>query len=63
MKFHGYLRFLGQTKNGATAHAEIEGFSAYRVGYTQKMPSQSCTYAAVWQTIAYAATHEVFKVF
>src|SRR5713226_5338615 len=63
IKFHGHLRFLGQSKKGAAAHAKIEGFSMYRVGYTRKIPSQSCTYVAVWKTVVYAAVHEVFIVF
>ena len=60
IKFHGHLRFLGQTKKGVVAHTEIEGFSVYRVGYTWKMPSQSCTYMIVWKTVVYAAAHEIF---
>ena len=60
MKFHGQLSFLGQPKMGATAHAEIEVFSAYRAGYMRKIPSQSRTYVAVWKTVVYAAAHEVF---
>ena len=47
IKFHGQLSFLGQTKKGATAHMEIEGFSVYRDGYTWKMPLNTHTYAAV----------------
>ena len=33
VKFHGELNFLGQTKKGAAAHVENDGFSAYRDGY------------------------------
>ena len=60
VKFHGQLSFPGQTKMGAAAHVEIEGFSTYRAGYMRKTPSQSRTYAAVWQTITYAAAVNVF---
>ena len=60
IKFHGHLRFLGQTKQGTMAHAEIEGFSTYRAGYTQKIPSQLCTYMDVWKTVVYAAAHDIF---
>ena len=63
IKFHGYLGFLGQSKIGDVAHAEIEGFFVYRARYTRKMPSQSRTYAAVWKTGAYAAAHEVFTYY
>ena len=62
IKFHGQLSFLGQTKKGAAAHAEIKGFSMYKAGYTRKMPPKSRTYAAVWKIVAYAAAHEVFQV-
>ena len=55
VKFHGVFRILGQSKMYAMAHAEIEGFSMYRAGYTQKMPSKSRTYADIWKTIVYVA--------
>ena len=60
VKFHGDFGFLGQSKIGAMAHEEIDGFSVYRAGYMRKMPSQSHTYIAVWQTVAYADAHKVF---
>ena len=60
VKFHGQFSFLGQTKMGTVSHVEIEDFSAYRAGYTRKMPPQSSTYAVVWKIVAYEATHEVF---
>ena len=60
IKFHGHLRFLGQSKKGAAAHTKIEGFSTYRAGYMRKIPSQSLTYTVVWKTVAHAAVHEVF---
>ena len=63
VKFHGVFGFLGHPKIRAMAHAEIEGFSTYRAGYTRKMPSQSCTYATVWKTITYVAALKVFQVF
>ena len=47
---------------GAVAHAEIEVFSAYRAGYTQKRASKSRTYAAVLKTVAYEAVHMVFSI-
>ena len=62
VKFHGVFDFLGHSKIGTTVHVEIKGFSMHRDGYTWKMPSQSCTYAAVWQTIAYAAVLKFFQV-
>ena len=62
VKFHGVFGFLGQSKLGAAAHMEIEGFSVYRAGYTRKIPPKSCTYAAVWKTVAYEAAHKVFQV-
>ena len=58
--FHGQIRILGHYKVCAMTHAKIEGFSAYRAGYTRKTPSQLHTYAVVWKTVAYAAAHEVF---
>ena len=60
VKFHGVFDFLGHSKIGATAHAKIEGFSAYRDGYTQKMPPNPRTYVVVWKTVAYAATLKIF---
>ena len=63
VKFHGVFDFLVNSKIGATTHTEIKGFSAYRAGYTRKMPPKPRTYAAVWQTVAYAAVHKVFQVF
>ena len=62
IKFHGHLSFLGQTKKGAAAHAEIEGFSMYRDRYMRKMPPYSRTYAAVLKTVTYEATHKVFSI-
>ena len=46
----------------AVAHAEIEVFSAYRAGYTQKMASNPRTYAVVLKTVAYEAAHMVFSI-
>ena len=60
VKFHGVFDFLGHSKIGAMARAEIKGFSAYRARYTRKMPPKPCTYAAVWQTVAYAAALKIF---
>ena len=60
VKFHGVFRILGQLKMHAMGHTKIEGFSVYRAGYTQKMPSQSCTYTFVWQKVAYATVLNVF---
>ena len=60
IKLHGQLSFLGQTKKGTMAHVEIEGFSTYRAGYKWNIPQNPCTYAVVWQIVAYAAAHEVF---
>ena len=45
-----------------TAHMEIEVFSVYRDGYTQKMASNLRTYAAVLKTVVYEATHMVFSI-
>ena len=56
IKFHGQLSFLGQTKKCPMAHVEIESFFTYSVGYTQKMPPQSRTYAVVWKIVAYEFT-------
>ena len=44
---HGSFGILGQSKMRASAHAEIEYFSAYRVGYMRKKTSKSRTYAVV----------------
>ena len=41
----------------AVAHAKIKVFSAYRAGYTQKIPSNLRTYAVVLKTAAYDAAH------
>ena len=60
IKFHGQFSFLGQTKKGAAAHADLDGFSTYRAGYTQKMPPKPRTYAAVLKTIAYEAVQKIF---
>ena len=60
VKFHGVFGFLGHSKIGTMAHTEIEGFSTYRAGYTQKIPPKPCTYAAIWKTVAYAATLNIF---
>ena len=60
VKFHGVFGFLGHSKIRTTTHVEIEGFSAYSAGYTRKTPSKSCTYAAVWKTVAYAAALKDF---
>ena len=60
MKFHGQLSFLVQPKMGAMAHAKIKVFSAYRAGYTRKIPSNLCTYAVVLKTVVYEAVHKVF---
>ena len=49
VKFRHDFGFIGHSKIGAMAHAEIEGFSVYRDGYTQKVPSQSRTYVTVWK--------------
>ena len=62
IKFHGQLSFLDQTKKGATAHVEIEGFSAYRAGYMQKMPPKPRTYATVLKIVVYEAAHNVFSM-
>ena len=62
MNFNGQIRFLGQTKIGATVHVEIEGFSAYRAGYMQKMPPNPRTYAAVLKTVTYEAVHKIFSI-
>ena len=62
VKFHGVFGFLGQSKIGAIAHMEIEGFFAYRAGYTQKMPSNPGTYAAVLKKFVYEAMHKVFSI-
>ena len=61
IKFHGQLSFLGQTKKGAAAHTEIEGFSMYSAGYTQKMASNLRTYAAILKTVAYEDAHIFFQ--
>ena len=45
----------------AAAHAEIEAFFAYRVGYMWKRTSNPRTYAAVFKAIAYEAVHMVFN--
>ena len=63
VKFHGVFGFLSHSKIRTTIHVEIKGFSTYRVGYTQKMPSQSRTYASIWKIIVYAAVVNVFSVF
>ena len=60
INMHGVFRILGHSKVRAMTHMEIEGFSTYRAGYTWKIPSQSCTYAAVWKKVTYAATLNVF---
>ena len=41
--FHGQFEFLGHPKVCISAHMEIEDFSTYRAGYTQKNPSMSRT--------------------
>ena len=60
VKFHGVFDFLGHSKIGAMAHTEIKGFSMYMAGHTRQIPSQSPTYAADWQTVAYVATLKIF---
>ena len=47
---------------GVAAHAEIEGFSAYRAGYMQKMPPYSRTYVVVLKTVVYEAAHKGFSI-
>ena len=47
---------------GAMAYVEIEGFSAYRAGYTWKIPSNPHTYATVLKTVAYEGMHKVFSI-
>ena len=44
----------------AMAHADIEVFSVYRAGYTQKRDQKPRTYAAVFKTAAYDAAHKDF---
>ena len=41
-------------------YAEIKAFSVYGAGYMRKNLPNPCTYAAVLQTVAYAAAHMVF---
>ena len=62
IKFHGHLRFICQSKKGVAAHVEIEGFSAYRAGYTWKMASNPHTYVAVLRIVVYEAAHKVFSI-
>ena len=62
IKFHGQLSFLGQTKKGTVAHAEIEGFFMYRAGYTLKMPPYLRTYVTILKTVTYEAAHKVFSI-
>ena len=62
IKFHGVLGFLGQSKIGAAAHAEIEGFFVYRAGYTWKMASNPRTYVAVLKIVTYEDGHMVFSI-
>ena len=47
---------------GVVAHTEIEGFSAYRDGYMQKMPPNPRTYATVLKIVTYEAVHKVFSI-
>ena len=47
---------------GAVAHAKFEVFSAYRAGYTRKIPSNPRTYADVLKKVAYEAVHKVFSI-
>ena len=46
----------------AAAHTEIEVFSVYRAGYTQKMLPNPCTYATVLKTSTCEAAHKVFSI-
>ena len=59
--FHAQMDFLGHPKMSAAAHAEIEAFSVYRARYTRKRTSNSRTYAAVFKTVTYKATHMIFN--
>ena len=47
---------------GAAAHVEIEGFFAYRAGYTRKMASNPRTYTVVLKIVAYEAADTVFSI-
>ena len=60
IKFHGQLRFLGQTKKGTTAHMEIEVFSAYRAGHMQKNLTKLRTYTAILKKVTYVAANKDF---
>ena len=62
MNFHGQIRFLGQPKMSAAAHAKIEVFSTYRAGHTRKMPLNPRTYAIVLKIITYETAHMVFLI-
>ena len=54
------MSFLGHLYMSTTAHTEIEAFSVYRAGYTQKKTSNLRTYAVVFKTVTYEAAHKVF---
>ena len=62
MNFHGQIRFLGHPKMSATAHTEIEVFSAYRAGYTQKNGLKPAYIRGCFETVAYEAAHMVFSM-